>query len=572
MADREVKRRLAAILAADVAGYTALMEDDTEGTVAAWQDARDDVVEPAVEVRSGRIVKLTGDGFLVEFPTVQDAVSCAISMQQDLASSSLDFRMGINLGDIIDDGRDVHGEGVNVAARLEGLAEPGSIVISGSVHEQVRNRIEAIYEDMGPQDVKNVSAPVRAYAIKIEATAAPEAEAASGKASVAVLPFTNMSDDTAQDYFADGMTEDLITDLSKISGLFVPARNSSFAFKGQTIDVQEAAKKLKVRHVLEGSVRKAGNKVRINAQLIDGSTGGHIWAERYDGAFDDIFALQDQITSQIVTALEVNLTPSDKAEVGRKPTTSTEAYDLFLKGRSQYYRYEPEFLANAIGLFEQAIAIDPKFAEAYSFLSYGQLTGYAQNFPGYDDLTQSLELAEKAVSLDNMSAIALTRLAWLQCFLQRHEESMVNFEKSLSIEPENAETHAAYGQFLNFYGTPKKALPMIKRAHGIDTFVPPSWRFHLGHSYYLLGRYGEAVALFREAIERAPKFRPSRMYLVCAFAEMGQIEDARDAAKSLLEAWPNFTSGSAVKFFPIRREEDKNRIIDSLSKAGLPKT
>ncbi|MBT5177510.1 MAG: adenylate/guanylate cyclase domain-containing protein [Rhodospirillaceae bacterium] len=568
MADREVKRRLAAILAADVAGYTALMEDDTEGTVAAWQDARDDVVEPAVEVRSGRIVKLTGDGFLVEFPTVQDAVNCAISMQQDLASSSLDFRMGINLGDIIDDGRDVHGEGVNVAARLEGLAKPGGIVISSSVYEQVRNRIEATYEDMGPQNVKNVSAPVQAYAIKIEAAAGPEAQASI--ASVAVLPFTNMSDDTAQDYFADGMTEDLITDLSKISGLFVPARNSSFAFKGQAIDVEDAAKKLRVRHVLEGSVRKAGNKVRINAQLIDASTSGHIWAERYDGDFDDIFALQDNITSQIVAALKVSLTASDKAEVESKMTSSAEAYDLFLRGRAEYYKYSLEHNIRATELFRQAIATDPDFAEAYSFLSYTLFSGHAHSMVGFEhNWDMALEVAEKAVSLKPDSALALTRLAWVQGFLRQFDAALANFEKSLAIEPNNAETNAAYSGVLNFYGNPDKALKCNQRAQSMNTIAPPSWRFEMGHSQFLLGRYEEAVALFLEAIERAPEFRPPYIYLPCAYIELDRQEDAEEVANLLSRRFPDFTIEAAVNYYPIRLEADRTQMIEGLTKAGV---
>lgn len=284
MADREVQRRLAAILAADVAGYTRLMETDTDGTVAAWQDAREDVIKPCVSDHSGKIVKLTGDGFLVEFPTVQDAVNCAIAMQQGLASSSLDFRMGVNMGDIVDDGEDIHGEGVNVAARLEGLADAGGINISGMVYDSIRNRIEASFEDRGEQEVKNVSAPVRVYAIRRAGAAAvetaPEVQSSTEIPSIAVLPFDNLSGDPEQKYFSDGMAEDLITDLSKISKLSVTARNSSFSFKGEMPDVKEVAEKLGVAFVLEGSVRKMGDRLRINAQLI----GGGGWPPYLGGA------------------------------------------------------------------------------------------------------------------------------------------------------------------------------------------------------------------------------------------------------------------------------------------------
>jgi adenylate cyclase len=322
MADSPDRRRLAAVLAADVAGYTRLMEQDTDGTVAAWKAARDDVIEPIVADHAGRIVKLTGDGFLVEFPAVQDAVKCAIALQEGLAASTLDFRMGVNLGDIVDDGHDIHGEGVNIAARIEALADAGGISISGSVHEQVRNRIDAAYEDRGEHEVKHVSAPVRVYAIRLvssdsekltEATPPPLPD----KPSVAVLPFDNMSGDPEQNYFADGITEDIITEISKIDALFVISRNSTFTYKGKTAKAQDICRDLGVRHVVEGSVRKSGDRVRVTAQLIDGKSGGHIWAERFDRALVDIFAVQDEITEQIVRALEVNLVDEARARLAR---------------------------------------------------------------------------------------------------------------------------------------------------------------------------------------------------------------------------------------------------------------
>ena len=303
MAEREVQRRLAAILAADVAGYTRLIETDTDGTVEAWQDAREDVIRPRVSDHSGKIVKLTGDGFLVEFPTVQDAVNCAIAMQQGLADSSLNFRMGVNLGDIVDDGEDIHGEGVNLAARLEGLAEPGGIVISGGVYDQVKNRIDADYEDMGLQKVKNVSAPVQAYRVRQQKMDGDAAAPRQGittevfdRPAVAVLPFDNMSGDEEQEYFADGITEDIITELAKWGWFPVIARNSTFAYKGQSPDIRKVADELGARYVVEGSVRKSGNRVRITAQLIDAVTGHHVWAERYDRDLTDVFAVQDEIT------------------------------------------------------------------------------------------------------------------------------------------------------------------------------------------------------------------------------------------------------------------------------------
>jgi adenylate cyclase len=392
MAERGVQRRLAAILAADVAGYTRLMEQDTDGTVAAWQDAREDVIKPVVADHQGTVVKLTGDGFLVEFPTVQNAVNCALILQSGLTSSILDFRMGVNLGDIVDDGEDIHGDGVNVAARLEGLAEPGGICISGMVYESIRNRIDADYEDMGPKDIKNVSAPVQAYAVRAKSVEGAKiyqtsevsssrvedpSNTVSDKPSIAVLPFDNLSSDPEQESFADGMTEDLITDLSKISGLFVVARNSSYIYKDQIVDIRKVAEELGVRYVLEGSVRKAGEKVRINAQLIDGETGGHVWADRYDGTVHDVFELQDEVCAKVVLALEVQLSEGEEENLQKVHTRNLEAYELFVQARATPYPPIPERINMAREMFEKVIELDPEFAGGYagvsSMLSFGAL-------------------------------------------------------------------------------------------------------------------------------------------------------------------------------------------------------
>ena len=316
-------KRLSAILIADVAGYTRLIEQDTDGTVAAWQAARAEVIDPAIAEHAGRVVKLTGDGFLAEFPTVLQA---AISMQEQFANSPLEFRMGVNLGDIVDDGDDIHGEGVNIAARIEGLAEPGGICISGGVYDQVRNRIEHGFEDMGEHVVKHVSAPVRVYGLQVEIAESGPAQMKPSdlplpdKPSIAVLPFENMSGDPEQQYFSDGITEDIITDLSKASGLFVIARNSVFTYRGRAVKVQDVSRDLGVRYVLEGSVRKAGNRVRVTAQLIDGSSGGHLWAERYDRDLTDIFEVQDAVTQQIVAALK-----RSRSVRPRNPSSSVQA-------------------------------------------------------------------------------------------------------------------------------------------------------------------------------------------------------------------------------------------------------
>ena len=369
MAEREVQRRLAAILAADVAGYTRLMEQDTEGTVAAWQDARDDVIEPTISKHSGRTVKLTGDGFLAEFPTVQEAVRCAMEMQDALADSSLDFRMGVNMGDIVDDGRDIHGEGVNVAARIEALADVGGISISGSVYEQVRNRIEASYEDRGEHEVKNVSAPVRVFAIRLVGSvevASTPAVVINDKPSIAVLPFDNLSGDPEQEYFSDGITEDFITALSHIRQFYVIARNTTFTYKGQAVDVQTVAKDLDVQYVLEGSVRKAENRVRISAQLIDGDTGKHLWAEKYDRKLEDIFAVQDEITLTVVGAIEPELAKAEQRRATSKKPEILDAWDCYHQGMWLWQTMGKDNIAEARQLFERAMELDPNFGPAYA--------------------------------------------------------------------------------------------------------------------------------------------------------------------------------------------------------------
>ncbi len=416
MAEERVQRRLAAILASDVVGYSRLMRADEAGTLAQLKTLRKELLDPKIAEYGGRIVKTTGDGILIEFPSAVDAVLHAVDVQQAMArrnadiaeSQRMEIRMGINVGDVIVEDDDLFGDGVNVAARLEGLADPGGICISGNANEQVRDKLQAMFEDLGEQQVKNIDRPVQAYRVSLDSEGAAKAtDIQSGtaplslpdKPSIAVLPFDNLSGDPEQEYFSDGMAEDLITDLSKISNLSVAARNSSFSFKGQMPDIKDVVEKLGVTFVLEGSVRKMGDRLRINAQLIDGADGRHIWAERYDGDMADIFEFQDDIREQIVSALQVSLTPTDKALTERKPTDSVEAYDLFLKGRANFYRHTLEDLLEAIKCFEVAIEIDPNFADAYGYLSYCHWWGWLQMLPEFDDnLDRANELAERGVA------------------------------------------------------------------------------------------------------------------------------------------------------------------------------
>src|SRR5712692_8085616 len=376
-----VERRLAAILAADVAGYSRLIEADEEGTLGRLRELRAEIIDPRIAEHRGRIVKTTGDGLLVEFASVVDALRCAVGMQAALAESNaptppdhrIAFRIGINMGDIVVEDGDIFGDGVNVAARLEGLAEPGGICVSARVQEDSAGRLDLAFEDIGEQQLKNIARPVRVYRIRLDRTSPPAARPALAlpdKPSIAVLPFTNMGGDPEQEYFADGMVEEIITALSRLRWLFVIARNSSFAYKGRAVDVKQVGRELGVRYVLEGSVRKSANRVRITGQLIDSATGAHIWTDRFDGALDDIFELQDEVASRVVGAIEPKLRQSEIERTARKPTESLDAYDLYLRALAQFHKYTEESMREVIALLTRALAIDPSYAPAAAMIGW----------------------------------------------------------------------------------------------------------------------------------------------------------------------------------------------------------
>ena len=375
-----MERRLSAIMAADVVGYSRLMGANEVGTLTSLREHRAELIDPCIAEHQGRIVKLTGDGMLVEFSSVVSAVDCAVDVQREMRLRNaavpedrrIEFRIGINLGDVIVEGDDIFGDGVNVASRIEGVAKPGGVSVSSSVRENVGNKLDLAYEDMGEQSLKNIDFPVRVFnvvlgsgAAKLRAGAEPEVAAAE-KPSIAVLPFNNMSDDHGQEFFSDGITEDIITDLSKVSGLFVVGRNTSFTYKGKAVQLQQVAAELGVKFILEGSVRKAGQRVRVTGQLIDGATGGHLWADRYDRDLTDIFAIQDEITQSIVEQLKIKLLPKEKKAIGQAPTVNVEAYTYYLKGRQFYNNATKSFVLLARQMFTKAVEIDPAYARAYA--------------------------------------------------------------------------------------------------------------------------------------------------------------------------------------------------------------
>jgi len=574
MGIQPIQRRLAAVLAADVAGYTRLMEADTDGTVVAWQAAREAVIKPEVGNHSGKIVKLTGDGFLVEFPTVQDAVNCAITMQIGLASSTLNFRIGINLGDIVDDGEDIHGEGVNIAARLEGLAEPGGICISGGVYDQVRNRIKAEYRDEGEQEVKHVSAPVRVYSIVVAAPPeTPQALDLPERPSIAVLPFDNMSGEADQDHFAEGMTEDLITDLSKISGLFVVARNSSFSYKGKSVDVRTIAAELGVRYVLEGSIRKSGDRVRINAQLIDANSGGHLWAERYDGAVANVFELQDEVGAKVVSALSVQLTQAEEHCLSCVHTKNIDAYELFVQARATPYPPTPERIAKAREMFEQVIEKDPEFAGGYAgvsaMLSFGAIWS---NVDESAAIEQALELAEKAIALDATFAWSYSALGRALFHGKQYEAAIDAAHKATVRQPNDAEAHSFLGMIQAVAGDTAAGVASINQALRLNPQDHSGPYLNmLCFARVLAGDYQDAVDTFNLNIAQdGPVASPALSFAAAAYEGLGQHDEALALSAQLRRDFPKFSILN-WNFPPLVRDPTvRDKLMGLMLDAGVP--
>ncbi len=547
------------------------MEADTDGTVAAWQAARQDVIKPQIEADSGKIVKLTGDGFLVEFSAVQDAVNCAIAMQGGLSASSLEFRMGINLGDIVDDGEDIHGEGVNVAARLEGLAEPGGICISGETHALVRNRIDVPFEDLGEHTVKHVTHPVRVYAIRLGAESAkPDIRTPlSDKPSIAVLPFDNLSGDADQDFIGDGLAEDIITSLSRIRTFFVIARNSTFQYKGTSPDLRQVASELGVRYVLEGSVRKAGERIRITAQLIEGASANHIWAERYDRKFEDLFVLQDEITGTIVAQLEPELGRVEYERVKTEPTHNLDAWELFHRGISHIFRRTKEDVLEARRLFEHAIERDPKFSSAHA----GKAWTYAQD--AILDLTDAdretaLRAAETAVSLDDKDHFAHIAMGQALPPERQNDDAIAAYREAIRINPSCALAHSLLGMSLTRSGRAEESIPHMEEAIQLSPADPGIGPFYarLSAARFFLGQYEQAIEKGRTGIRKGVPW-PGYVYMTGALGHLGRAEEARRAREDLEKARPGITSDFVRTHLPSVPEDYLRLLVDGLRKAGL---
>jgi adenylate cyclase len=581
-------RKIAAILAADVVGFSRLTGADEDRTLARLRALRSDLTDPTIAVHNGRVVKRTGDGLIAEFRSVVDAVRCAIEIQSGMTERNagvaqdkrIEFRIGVHLGDVVEEADgDLMGDGVNIAARLEGIAEPGGLYLSSAAYEQVRDKVKEAFSDLGEKALKNIVRPVRVYAAQA-ASPGPEPaprqsgadEAAAECSSIAVLPFANMSGDAEQEYFADGIAEDIITALSKLGQLFVIARNSSFTFKGRNVNVGEVGKSLGVRYVLEGSVRKSGARVRVTAQLIDAATGGHLWAERFDRELTDIFAVQDDVTAHIVSALALNLTRGDRRSIVAERTDNQEAYDCFLRGRDLWWAFSKEANREAERLLRRAAELDPRFAPAFAFLAAALANGYSNGWsedPAHA-LDEAVKAAQEAVRLDERYPYALWSLAMTLSWDRRLDEALSAAEKAIAFNPNFAEGHSMVGVLLNLGGRSEEALKSIDRAMTLDPYFNSLLLYFRAQAAYELGRWPEAVALLKRRILRNPETDASRALLAAAYGQMSLVEEAREAWRELMLINPSYSLEQRRQVLPYKNPDAFERIVEGLRKAGLP--
>ncbi|MER9250146.1 adenylate/guanylate cyclase domain-containing protein [Mesorhizobium sp. M0590] len=571
-----MERKLAAILAIDVVGYSTLMEADEAGTFDRLKRGRKELFEPEIATRHGRIFKLMGDGLLAEFGSVVDAVECAVTLQRGMAERNasvaedqrFEVRIGINLGEVIVEGDDRYGEGVNVASRLQQLAEPSGICVSEKVSKEVRQKLAFAFEPMGEQRVKNIVEPIYCYRVNLQLPrAAPVGRLASlelpDKPSIAVLPFTNMSNDPEQETFVDGLTEDLITDLSRCAGLFVIARNSTFAYKGRSVDVRLAARDLGVRYVVEGSARRAAGRVRVNAQLIDAIGGDHIWAERYDSSLEDIFAVQDEVTAKIVEALVGRLA----GRPARKRPTSLEAYDLCVQARGVSFQTGLG-AREARMLLEKAIGLDPDYAEAHSWLALNLWLGWLfWDEPKEANQPRSLAEAQRALALDPNDAGNRWVLGIILGHERRFAESDAEFEATFKLDPNHADAWAMRSDLITLRGDAVKGVEFVKRALRLNP-RPPGWYYWMaGQAYYALGDYQSAV----EALRKPETYRTtSRRMLAAALAQLGRQDEAHQEAEFFMMSNPHFSIRHWATSQPFDDEELLQRFVEGYHKAGLP--
>jgi adenylate cyclase len=584
MADGRVERRLSAIFAGDVAGYSRLMGADEEGTLARLNAHRREFLEPNIAEHRGRIVKRTGDGILIEFLSAVDAVRCAIQQQRGMAERNvgvapdkrIELRVGIHVGDIMIEEGDIFGDGVNIAARLESIAQPGGICISDDAYRQVRGKLDANFQDSGEQALKNIAQPVRVYQWQPDTAVAADNVSATpalpDKPSIAVLPFQNMSGDPEQEYFADGMVEDIITGLSRVKWLFVIARNSSFAYKGKAVDVKQIGRELGVRYVLEGSVRRAGNHVRINAQLIDAGNGAHLWAERYDRPLDDIFAVQDEITLSVIGAIEPSLRAAESDRVKRKRPESLGAYDLVLRAMPHVFVAMPEETSKALPFLERALALEPDYALAHGYLAWCHEILFVRAGRKDENRSAAIRHAHAAIDYGRDDTTALALGAFVTALVEHDRVTAFEaFEQARALSPSSAITLFFGAVALGWGGEAERAIEWADSALRVSPRDPLNWFSYqaLAIGHFLLGRDEEAATAGRRAVRSNPNMSVNHMLLAAPLVRLGRADEARAASAQALTLLPSLSiSGfcAAIALPPVVAD----RFGEAWRKAGLP--
>jgi adenylate cyclase len=630
MVQKGFKRKLTAIFSADAVGYSRLMAEDEAATVKTIATYRE-VMTALIKQHRGRVVDSPGDNLLAEFTSVVDAVQCAVAVQNEFQTRNaelaenrrMEFRIGINLGDVIDEEDRIYGDGVNIAARLEALADPGGICVSKTAFEQIETKLPLGYEYLGEQSVKNIPKPVRAYRVLMEPDAVGKvigekrflgrfsrrtamaaiiilAMVAGGligwniylhqtkkvepasldkmayplpdRPSIAVLPFDNLSGDPKQEYFCDGLTEEIITALSKVPKVFVIARNSSFTYKGKPVKVQKVSEELGVRYVLEGSVRKVGNRVRITAQLIDAIKGYHLWAERYDRDLKDIFALQDEITIKILTSLQVYLTDTEKAAFFAKGTDNLEAYLKWLHAYEYFLRLNKDDNVFARQKAEEAIAIDPNYAAAYTTLAWTHAVDarFRWSKSPKQSMVRAVELARKAIALDDTYPAIHRLWGYIYLMKRQYDEAIAAQEKAVALSPNWAGAYAHLGMGLVYACRPEEGIRTLQKAIRLNPTMPPTYvYFKLGRAYRMTEQYNEAISEFKKALQRSPNSLGAWVGLTSTYSLLGRNEEAREAAAEVLKINPKFSSERFIMSLPFKNQSENERIINALRNAGL---
>ena len=589
------RRKLAAILAADVVGFSRLTGADEDRTLARLRALRSDLIDPTIAVHNGRVVKRTGDGALVEFRSVVDAVRCAIEVQNAMvernaglpAERRIEFRIGIHLGDVVEESDgDLMGDGVNIAARLEGVAAPGAICLSEDAFRQVKSRLDLLVSDLGETRLKNIAEPMRVYALQVGVAAnakpAPAVTAATASAptlpdkpSIAVLPFTNMSGDPEQEYFVDGMVEDIITALSRFSQLFVIARNSTFTYKGRAVDVRQVARELGVRYVLEGSVRKAGNRLRITGQLIDAATGGHLWADRFDGGLEDVFDLQDKITGQVVGAIEPTLRKAEIERARRKPVENLDAYDLYLRALPHVYAVRPDENLVGFGLLCKGIDLAPNYALALSHAAWCLMQRVTRGWPptGADDVATATALARRAVAAGRDDAVALALAGSVLVAVGRdYSAGLDAARRAVEQNPGSCFVNTMAGMAMLWGGDLENGRNLLERAMTLGP-LDPSFFMNLvmvAGAELCRGHPERAIELALRSAALNPNWDSAYWVLAAAYGKLGRLEEARTALANFLERWPGATAAMLRERLPFRSGPSLDMILDGLRKAGLP--